>query len=80
MLTIIEDTDVSLYTGDIEFDVASIKTLKRALDIVGGFSKPDKMPCYCYNIPASRCKMGSKLNTVPGSVCYGCYAAERCRG
>lgn len=76
MLTILEDTDVRLYSGDVISDVAFIKTLGQALEIVGGLSKPDKMPCYCYNLPASRCKMGGKLNTVPGSVCFGCYAAD----
>lgn len=75
MLTIIDEV-TSLYVGDLEQDVLSIRTLKQALEIVGGLSKPDKMPCYCYNLPASRCKMGGKLNTVPGSVCYGCYAAD----
>lgn len=76
MLTIIDDVSTNLYVGDVEQDVLSIRTLKRASEIVGGLSKPDKMPCYCYNLPASRCKMGGKLNVVPGSVCYGCYAAD----
>lgn len=76
MLTILDDVMTALYSGDVESDVASITSLKQALEIVGGFSKPDKMPCHCYNLPASRCKMGGKLNTVPGSVCYGCYAAD----
>lgn len=77
MLTIIDSvTEVGLYTGDVTVDLSLITSLKQALSIVGGLSKPDKMPCYCYNIPASRCKMGGKLNTVPGSVCYGCYAAD----
>jgi len=77
MLTIIDPvTEVSLYSGDVTVDLGLIRNLTHAVSIFGGLSKPDKMPCYCYNLPASRCKMGSKLNTVPGSVCYGCYAAD----
>lgn len=77
MLTIIEPvTEVGLYDGDVVLDLSLITSLKQALSIVGGLSKPEKMPCYCYNLPASRCKMGSKLNLVPGSVCHGCYAAD----
>jgi hypothetical protein len=77
MLTIIEPvTEVGLYDGDVVLDLSLITSLKQALSIVGGLSKPEKMPCYCYNLPASRCRMGSKLNLVPGSVCHGCYAAD----
>jgi hypothetical protein len=76
MLAILDDVSTVLYSGDVESDVASITSLKQALEIVGGLSKPDKMPCMCYNLPASRCKMGGKLNKVPGSVCFGCYAAD----
>lgn len=39
-------------------------------------SKPSKMPCPSYSIPATRCKTGSKLATVPGSVCSHCYALK----
>ena len=82
-LTILQDTPpcqqtpmIPLYTGDLEADLLLIKTVKQAKAIVGGLSKPSKMPSYAYNLPASRCKTGSKLNKVPGSVCYGCYAAD----
>jgi hypothetical protein len=44
--------------------------------IVGGMSKPSKMPGYCYSLPAKRCKVGSKLRSVKGSVCAGCYAMK----
>ena len=44
--------------------------------IVGGLSKPSKMPGYAYALPASLCRVGSKLRKVPGSVCHGCYAAD----
>jgi len=84
-LTILQDTPpcqsqtetmIPLYTGDLEADVAKITSVKQAKAIVGGLSKPSKMPSYAYNLPASRCKTGGKLNKVPGSVCYGCYAAD----
>lgn len=39
-------------------------------------SKPAKMPCPSYSIPATRCKTGSKLAKVPGSVCSTCYALK----
>lgn len=47
-----------------------------ALENVGGLSSPSKMPCYGWSIPASLCKMGGKLNKVPGSVCEHCYALK----
>jgi len=34
------------------------------------------MPCYGYSLPASRCWVGSKLVTVAGSTCSGCYALK----
>src|SRR5437763_9079539 len=43
---------------------------------VGGFSKPSKIPTYCYNIPATECKTGGKLRTVKGSVCASCFALK----
>ena len=47
---------------------------KEAEKIVGGLSKPSKMPGPAYNLPASACITGQKLAKVPGSVCAGCYA------
>ena len=44
--------------------------------ITGGLSKPSKMPGYAYNLPATECKVGSKLVKIPGSVCHGCYALK----
>ena len=49
-----------------------------ALKIVGGLSKPSKMPGWAYGLPAAECKTGSKLAQVPGSVCSGCYALKGC--
>ena len=49
-----------------------------ALKIVGGLSKPSKMPGWAYGIPAKECKTGSKLRKVKDSVCYNCYALKGC--
>ncbi len=51
---------------------------KEALKIVGGLSKPSKMPGWAYGLPAKECKTGGKLQAVPGSVCYDCYALKGC--
>ena len=47
-----------------------------ALKIVGGLSKPSKMPGWAYGLPAAECKTGSRLAKIPGSVCAGCYALK----
>ena len=49
-----------------------------ALQIVGGLSKPSKMPGWSYGLPAKECKTGGKLQKVKGSTCYGCYALKGC--
>ena len=49
---------------------------KQAQKIVGGLSKPSKMPGPAYNLPAAACITGAKLVKVPGSVCAGCYALK----
>ena len=49
-----------------------------ALKLVGGLSKPSKMPGWAYGIPAKECKTGSKLVKVAGSTCEGCYALKGC--
>ena len=41
---------------------------KEAHKIVGGLSKPSKMPGPAYNLPARACITGAKLVKVPGSV------------
>jgi hypothetical protein len=43
---------------------------------VGTLSKPSKMPCHGYSIPASRCKVGQKMRKVKGSICSVCYALK----
>lgn len=50
--------------------------IKEAKEITGGLSNPSKMPGKAYSIPASRCKVGSKLAKVKGSVCFECYALK----
>ena len=49
-----------------------------AWTIVGGLSKPSKMPGWSIGLPAHECKTGGKLQAVPGSVCYDCYAMKGC--
>jgi hypothetical protein len=51
---------------------------KEALKIVGGLSKPSKMPGWAYGTPAKECKTGTKLRNVEGSTCYKCYAMKGC--
>ena len=67
---------INVYNGDIESDMAEIKTLKAAKVIAHSLSAPSKMPGYAYSIPASKCRTGSTLAGIPGTVCYGCYAAD----
>ena len=49
-----------------------------ALKLVGGLSKPSKMPGWAYGLPAKECKTGSKLVKVEGSTCHSCYALKGC--
>ena len=50
-----------------------------ALKIIGGsLSKPSKMPGWSIGLPAKECKTGAKLQKVPGSVCFDCYALKGC--
>ena len=51
---------------------------KEAWTLVGGLSKPSKMPGWSIGIPAKECKTGGKLQKVKGSVCYDCYALKGC--
>ena len=48
----------------------------KAWDVVGGLSRPSKMPCYSWGIPAQSCISGSRLAQVEGSVCGQCYALK----
>jgi len=51
---------------------------QEALKIVGGLSKPSKMPGWAYGLPAKECKTGSKLAQQDNTVCSGCYALKGC--
>ena len=51
---------------------------KEAWALVGGLSKPSKMPGWSIGIPAKECKTGAKLRLVKNSVCEGCYALKGC--
>jgi hypothetical protein len=53
-----------------------IKTIKQAMEIIGGLSAPSKMPCSSYSISAKRCNTGSKLAKIEGTVCHNCYALK----
>jgi len=53
-----------------------MRTWKELDNITGGLSNPSKMPCAAWSIPARHCKVGGKLATVEGSVCFGCYALK----
>lgn len=48
--------------------------IKEAKEIAVSLSKPSKMPCYGYSLPAKRCQIGMKLKKVKGSICASCYA------
>jgi hypothetical protein len=69
-------------TSKPDYDI--IKTERKymktqeALKLVGGLSKPSKMPGWAYGIPAKECKTGKKLQNVEGSTCYNCYALKGC--
>jgi hypothetical protein len=51
---------------------------QEAWTLVGGLSKPSKMPGWAYGLPAAECKTGKKLVNIENSVCSGCYALKGC--
>ena len=53
-------------------------TLKEVKEFVGIelLSSPSKMAEYGFSMPATRCKAGSKMAKVKGTVCYDCYALK----
>ena len=75
-LNVLNNTAVVEYNGIIEEDVKRFPTIKSAKEIVYNISKPSKMPGDSYGLPSSSCKTGSKLKSVEGSICFGCYAAD----
>lgn len=48
----------------------------KAWALVGGLSKPSKMPGWGYGLSAKDCITGSKLRKIAGSICSGCYALK----
>ena len=50
--------------------------VREAVQITGGLSVTDKMPCDSHGIPARECNVGSRLVKVKGSTCHGCYALK----
>lgn len=54
-------------------------TLKSLESVVSTLANPSKMPGYAWGISAKKCKRGSKLRKVEGTVCHVCYALKgRC--
>jgi hypothetical protein len=49
-------------------------TLNEAREIAGNLGKPSKLPGFSYGLNARRCRRGTELRTVPGSICSTCYA------
>lgn len=47
-----------------------------AYAITGSIGRTSKMPGTSYGLPATACKVGSRLAKVPGTVCSGCYALK----
>ena len=51
--------------------------VKTALGIIGGtLTKTTKMPCRSFSTSPKDCFTGSKLRTVPGSICESCFACK----
>ena len=53
-------------------------TVKKANKLTGGgiSNRNKKMPGYTYGLSAKKCITGGKLQAVPGSVCFNCYALK----
>lgn len=51
-------------------------TKAEAESICGTLSRPSKMPCSAYSLPAAACKMGARLHAIEGSTCQKCYALK----
>ncbi len=48
----------------------------QASAIVGGLSRPSKMPGKSIGLPALECNVGRNLRKIPGSTCQDCYALK----
>jgi hypothetical protein len=51
-------------------------TIKDLENVTGTLSKPSKMPCFSYSLPASKCITGGRLRVVENSTCSDCYAMK----
>jgi len=51
-------------------------TVKQATENVGGLSNTSKLPCKSFGISAYKCKVGSELRKINGSICSKCYALK----
>lgn len=47
-----------------------------ALALIGGLSKPSKMPGWSWSISAEDCITGGKLRQIENSTCSACYALK----
>lgn len=52
------------------------QTTKELEAQIGTLSRPSKMPCHGYSLPATECKRGSILRKIENSVCSDCYALK----
>jgi len=71
-----EDWPIQVYDGDLEEDLDRFVSIKDAERIFGGLSFASKMPGATFNLPASACRIGTKLKEKPNSVCATCLAAD----
>ena len=69
------DENIFLVLFPIISYIVTMKT-NQAFKLVGGLSRPSKMPGWAYGLPAKECKTGSKLQKIKGSTCYNCYALK----
>ena len=82
-LPVLSDPEVPLYTGhltgQLDRHLREVARNRLAETITGGLSKPGKMPCPAWGLPASRCRVGSSLEGTEGTVCHPdvCYAKKR---
>jgi hypothetical protein len=51
-------------------------TKQEAWDLVGGLSKPSKMPWWSWSISAKRCITGQKVRKNKNTICSKCYALK----
>jgi len=51
-------------------------TIAKLWTKTGGLSDPSKMPGFAWSIPSKKCKRGSALRKIPGTVCYMCFACK----